>query len=263
MKLPSLRRPVGASVLAGVAGAGLVDLLVTTGHGGAGGVAALAIGLYGAAALLAGLGADLVARAVEGARPEHWPALRDDPDRDRAVAAGVLATLAGMLVVAIVAAAGQKLLVGKMQSQKLATIAAGGLAVIGALPGAAVALAVLPLLRHLARALPRPRALGATGFLLVALSAFGVLAFVGALSRADWRVLDLGPLYALGLAVALGTGHAIFWFGLRAGQALRRRLPAALGLAIPAGVAVAAVIGLVIGAGLPEGSPPFAAVDEH
>ena len=263
MKLPSLRRPVGASVLAGVAGAGLVDLLVTAGHGGAGGVAALAIGLYGAAAVLAGLAADLVARAVEGARPAHWPPLREDPERDRAAAAGVLATLAGVLVVALVAAAGQKLLVGKMQSQKLAVIAAGGLAVIGALPGAAVALAVLPLLRRVARALPRPRLLGATGVLLVGLSVVGVLAFVGALSRADWRVLDLGPIYALGLAVALGAAHALFWFGSHAGQALRRRLPAALGLAVPALVAVVAVVGLVIGAGLPEGSPPFAAVDEH
>src|SRR5579884_4208724 len=117
MQLPSLRRPVGASVLAGVAGAGVVDLLVTAGHGGAGGVAALAIGLYGAAEVVAGLAADLLARAIEGARPNHWGPLRDDADRDRAVAAGILAALAGVLVVAIVAAAGQRLLIGKMQSQ--------------------------------------------------------------------------------------------------------------------------------------------------
>ncbi len=263
MKLPSLRHPVGASVLAGVAGAGLVDLLVTAGHGGAGGVAALAVGLYGAAALVAGLAADLVALAVEGARPEGWPPLREAPERDRAVAAGILASLAGVLVVAAVAAAGQKLLIGKMQSQKLATIAAAGMAIIGALPGAAVALAVLPLGRRAARALPRPRHLGATGFLLVGLAVLAVLAFVGALSRADWRVLDLGPLDALGLAAVLCAGHALFWFGARAGQTLRRRLPAALGLVLPALIAVAAVVGLVAGAGLPEGAPAFAAVDEH
>ncbi len=263
MQLPSLRRPVGASVLAGVAGAGVVDLLVTAGHGGAGQVAALAIGLYGAAAVVAGLGADLVARAIEGARPNHWGPLRDDPERDRAVTAGILATLAGVLVVAIVAAAGQRLLVGKMQSQKLASIASAGLAVIGALPGAAVALALLPLLRRIARALPRPRALGATGFLLVALAAGGVLAFVAALSRADWRVLDLGPLYALGLAIALGAAHAVFWFGTQAGRGIRARLPSALGLALPAGIAVVALVCLVVGAGLPEGSPAFASVDDH
>lgn len=265
MQLPSLRRPVGASVLAGVVGAGVVDLLVTAGqgHGGAGGVAALTIGLYGAAAVVAGLAADLVARAVEGARPADWGPLREDPRRDRAVAAGILAALAGVLVVAIVAAAGQRALVGKMQSQRLAAIASAGMAVIGALPGAAVALALVPLARRIARALPRPRALGATGFLLIALAAGGVLAFVAALSRADWRVLDLGPLYALGLAVALGAGHALFWFGTRAGRALRGKLPAALGLALPAGIALVAIVCLVVGAGLPEGSPAFASVDDH
>ena len=32
MKIPSLRRPVGASVLAGICGAGLLDLLLTAGQ---------------------------------------------------------------------------------------------------------------------------------------------------------------------------------------------------------------------------------------
>jgi choline-sulfatase len=263
MQLPSLRRPVGASVLAGVAGAGLVDLVLTATGGGAGGVAALALGLYGAAAIAAGLLADLVAQAIDGARPAGWRALREDPERDRAVAAGILAALAGVLVLAAVAAAGQRLLIAKMQSQKLATIAAGGMVVIGALPGAVAGLALLPLLRRLARALPRPRPLGSTGFLLVALAAGGALAFVGALSRADWRVLDLGPFYALGLAIVLGAGHAIFWFGSRAGRALRQKLPAATGVALPAALALAALAGLVAGAGLPEGAPAYAAVDEH
>src|SRR6185437_9145783 len=127
MKLPSLRRPVGSSVLAGVCGAGVVDLVLTSsgaGAGGAGGVFALTLGLYGAAAIVLGFGAQLVVDAVEEARPPAWRALPDDPQRDRAVAAGVLATLVGALVIALVAAAGQKLLVGKMASQKLATIAA-------------------------------------------------------------------------------------------------------------------------------------------
>ncbi|HVY38965.1 MAG TPA: sulfatase-like hydrolase/transferase, partial [Polyangia bacterium] len=110
---------------------------------------------------------------------------------------------------------------------------------------------------------PRPRALGATGLLLVALAAAGALAFVVALSRADWRVLDLGPLYALGLAIVLGAGHALFWFGSRAGRTLRERLFGAAGLAIPAALGVLAALALGVGARLPEGDPAFAAVDEH
>src|SRR6185437_11432824 len=185
MKLPNLRRPVGASVLAGVCGAGLLDLVLTA-SGGAG-VVALALGLYGAAAIVCGLGAQLVADALEEARPPAWRSLRPEPDR--AVATGILAALLATLVIAVVAAAGQRVLVGKMASQKLATIAAAGLVVIGALPGAVAAVGALPWLRRLARLLPRPRALGATGSLLAALAAAAVLAFVVALSRADWRVL--------------------------------------------------------------------------
>ncbi|HVY39025.1 MAG TPA: hypothetical protein VHM31_13865, partial [Polyangia bacterium] len=153
MQLPSLRRPLGASVLAGVAGAGVVDLLLTAPHGGGAGVAALAIGLYGAAAILAGVAADLVDRAIDRARPAEWRALREDAGRDRAVAAGILAALAGALVIAIAAAAGQRVLIGKMQSQKLATIGAAGMALIGAIPGALAALALLPACRRVARAL--------------------------------------------------------------------------------------------------------------
>jgi choline-sulfatase len=263
MKLPSLRRPVGSSVLAGVCGAGLVDLGLTAQGGGAGGVAALAVGFYGAAALLLGLAAQLVAGAIDGARPPAWRALREDPERDRAVAAGILAALVGALVIAIVAAAGQKLLVGKMASQKLATIAAAGMVVIGALPGGAAAIAALPLLRRLARALPRPRALGATGILLSGLAVAAVLAFVFALSRADWRVLDLGPLYALCAALVLGKAHGLFWFWSRVGRTLRARLPALLGLALPLAVAVAAMGGLIVGSRLPEGAPAFEAVADH
>jgi arylsulfatase A-like enzyme len=263
MKIPSLRRPVGASVLTGICGAGLIDLLLTAGHGGTGGVLALTLGFYGTAAILCGLAAELVVEAIVGARPAGWSRLREEPQHDRAVAAGVLAALAAVWVIAIVAALGQRIFIGKMASAKLATIAAAGLVAIGALPGAAAALAALPLLRRLAHALPRPRALGATGLLLSALGAAAVLAFVFALSRADWRVLDLGPLYAIAAAIVLGLGHGLFWFWSRPGQGIRARLPGALGLGLPIGIAVAAVIGLGAGAGLPEGSPTFEAVADH
>ncbi|HVZ87670.1 MAG TPA: sulfatase-like hydrolase/transferase [Polyangia bacterium] len=261
MKLPSLRQPVGASVLAGVCGAGVVDA-ARTAAGGAG-ILPLVVGLYGAAAILCALAAQVVVDALDEARPREWRALRTDPRRDQAVVAGILAALAAALVIAVVAAVGQRVLVGKMASQKLATIAAGGLVVIGALPGAVVAVGLLPLWRRLAGALPRPRTLGATGSLLLALAGAGVLAFMFALSRADWRVLDLGPLYALAAAIVLGGGHGLFWFGTHVGRSLRARLPGVLGAALPLGLAVLAAIGLLIGARLPESDPAFAAVADH
>src|SRR6185369_10397992 len=143
---------------------------------------------------------------------------RGDPERDRALAAGVLTTVAAVLVAAVIAAVGQHVLIGKMQSQKLAAIAAAGVVALAAAPAAAIALCLLPPLQRLARALPRPRALGTTGLLLLALVAAGAAAGALALSRADWRVLDLGPLAAVGAAAVLGAGHAIFWYGLPAGR---------------------------------------------
>ena len=258
MQLPTLRRPIAASALAGILGAGIVDALQSAG-GAAGQVFLLALGLYGAFALVAAFGGAVLAAALDGARPPGWGKLRDDPGRDRAVAAGILACLVGALVVAVVAAAGQRLFVGKMQSQKLATIAAGGLVAIGALPGALVAITTLPLLRRIAHALPRPRALGATGVLLITIGVVALLGFVAALSRADWRVLDLGPLYALALAVVLGFGHGLFWFGSATGRALRTRFPARLTSALSFAIAIVAFACLMIGARLPEGSPGFAA----
>src|SRR6516164_7559519 len=111
MQPPSLRRPVGASVLAGVLGAGIVDAALTAGHGGAGGVLALAVGLYGAAGIVAALAAELAVGAVLGARPAGWGPLRDEPEHDRAVATGILAGCLGVAVAAAVAAAGQRFFV--------------------------------------------------------------------------------------------------------------------------------------------------------
>ncbi len=263
MRLPSLRSAVGASTLAGVLGAGVVDAALATAHGGGGAAIALEIGLYGALAIVVALAADVAVAAILGARPPGWGELRTEPNRDRAVVAGILAVCLGVAVAAIVAALGQRLAVAKMQSQKLAAIAAAGLVAIGALPGAVVAIAALPWLRNLARALPRPRALGATGLTLVGLAAAGVLAVAGALSRADWRVLDLGPLYTLAIAIALGVGHGLFWFGGAAGRALRARLPSVVGRALPLAVAAFAFAGLLVGSKLPEGAPALAAITDN
>jgi choline-sulfatase len=262
MRLPSLRRPTGASVFAGLLGAGILDAVLVGGPGGAGAIA-LVLGLYGVAAVVAGLGAELAVGAVLGARSPGAAPLRTDPAADRAVATGILSVCIGILVTAVVALLGQKIFVGKMASAKLAAIAAGGLVAIGAIPGAVAALAAVPLLRRIAGALPRPRGLGATGLLLAALAAFGALGVIGALSRADWRVLDLGPLYALAVAIVLGGGHALFWYAFGPGRSLRARLPAALGLALPIGVAAVALICLAMSAGLPETSPAFGAVADN
>ena len=152
----------------------------------------------------------------------------------------------GVVVVAAVAAAGQRLFVGKMQSQQLATIAAAGLVAIGALPGALAAIAALPLLRRIARALPRPRALGATGVLLITLAVAAALAFVAALSRADWRVLDLGPLYALASRSCSASATACSGSGRRPAGAARA--PAArLGSALSFALAVVTFACLIIG----------------
>ena len=262
MQLPTLRRPVAASALAGIVGAGLIDAVLSSRAGATGQVLLLALGLYGAVALIVAFGVAVLAAALDAARPPGWGSLREDPHRDRAVVAGILAGVVGVLIVAAFAAAGQRLFVAKMQSQKLAVIASGGLVAIGAVPAALAAIAALPLLRRIARALPRPRTLGATGALLVTMGVAAVLAFVGALSRADWRVLDLGPLYALALAVVLGAGHGLFWFGSRTGRALRARLPARLGSALSFAIAIVAFACLIIGARLPEGSPGFEAATE-
>jgi arylsulfatase A-like enzyme len=245
--------------MAGFMGAGIVDALLSASGAATGQVFVLALGLYGAVALLAAFAGAVVAAALESARPPGWGKLREEPNRDRAVAAGILAGLVATLVIAAAAAAGQRLFVGTMQSQKLAMIASAGLVAIGALPAALAAIAALPLLRRLALALPRPRALGATGVLLITIAVVAVLTFVAALSRADWRVLDLGPLYALGLAIALGVGHGLFWFGSATGRAVRARLPARLGSALSFALAIVAFACLIIGARLPEGSPGFAA----
>jgi arylsulfatase A-like enzyme len=262
MQLPTLRRPVAASALAGIVGAGLLDGLLTARGGAAGEVMLLAIGLYGAVALIAAFAMAVLAVAMDAARPPGWKSLRDDPGHDRAVVAGILAGAVGILVVALVAAAGQRMFVGKMQSQKLATIASAGLVAIGAIPGALAAIAALPLLRRIAQALPRPRTLGATGVLVITMGAGAVLAFIAALSRADWRVLDLGPFYALAIALVLGAAHGLFWFGSATGRALRTRMPARLGSAMSFAIAIVAFAGLVIGARLPEGAPGFAAATD-
>src|SRR5262245_13562178 len=135
MRLRDAHGPVAASTFAGVLGAGLFDAVVTLVRGGAAGggpgeVLVLAMGLYGAVGVIAAVVLGLVAGGVTGAIPGGPAALRADPARDRSIVAGILATVTGVAVAAVIAAAGQRLFVGKMASQLLATIAAGGMVVL-------------------------------------------------------------------------------------------------------------------------------------
>jgi len=261
VRIRDLHGPVAASAFAGLLGAGLADTLITLARADGpvplGPLALVAIGLYGVAGLLVGLGLGALWGAAVGALPGGWAGLRADPELDRGVTAGILSVLAGVVVVAIVAALGHTVLVGKMQSQKLAAIASAGLVLLAAPPGAAVALGAYRPARALAARLPRPSRLSTTGLLLLALLGAGVLAGIFALSRADWRVLDLGPLGALAIAALLGVGHGMFWSRSARGVALAQRVsPRAAKIAALAVVVVA----LALGARTPESSGVWKAI---
>jgi len=261
MRLRDLHGPVAASTFAGFVGAGLVDAVVTLARADAPAPApmllVLAVGLYGVVGLVAGLVAGGLAAGVMGALPDGFRALRDSPTRDRAAAGNIVAATIGVLILAAGAAAGQRVLIGNMASQKLATIAAAGVVIIAAPFAAALAIGSAGLARRLVgAALPRTRLLGLTGMVLLLLAVGAVLAGLLALSRADWRVLDLGPLVALAIAAALGLGHGIFWYGNALGRRLREIVPGAAAL-----IGAAAALGaLWVGSRLPEGSPVYEAI---
>ena len=256
--------PIAASVLAGFLGAGVADVFATLvrapGAGGGAGLFLLSMGLYGAAGLLAACVIGLLAAGVLGAIPGGLGSLPREADVDRTAAAGVLAGAVATLVVAFGVAAGQKLLVRPMQSDKLATIASAGLVLISALPAAAVALGLFgPLRSHVVPRLPRPSRLGTTGLLLLLGAAGGVLATVAAFSRADWRVLDLSPFVAFALVVLFGVGHGLFWYRSAPGRRLGTRVPSVwvshlLVLAIFVAFGAAARLG--------EKSPAFTAAEQ-
>ena len=256
--------PIAASVLAGFLGAGVADVLATLvrgpGAGAAPGVFVLAMGLYGAAGLLAACVIGLLAAGVLGALPGGPASLVHQPEVDGSAAAGVLSGSVAALVIAVAAAAGQKLLVRPMQSDKLATIASAGLVLMAALPAAAVAVGLFkPLREHVVPRLPRPARLGRTGLLLVVGGLAGVLATVAAFSRADWRVLDLSPFAALALVVVTGAGHALFWYRSAPGRRLAQRIPSVL---VSHVLVLAIFVAFGAAARLDEKSPAFAAAEQ-
>lgn len=254
--------PIAASVLAGFLGAGMVDVVVTVVRGSASPLALLllAVGLYGAAGLLAASVVGLLVAGVLGAIPGGSSALVRDVEADRAAAAGISSGLAGLILAAIIVGLGQRVLVRPMQSDKLATIAAGGLVLLAGVPAAAFAIGLYrPLRRLIVPRLPRPARFGTTGTLLLAMAGAGVLAAFAAFSRADWRVLDLSPFIALGVIVVAGVGHGLFWYRSTVGRRLATRVPAS-GLSHV--LVIAIFVALVAAARLPETSSAFAAAEQ-
>ncbi len=254
--------PSGASAFAGTLGAGILDacLVLARGEGGrAFEVLALAAGLYGTAGLFLGAFVGWAVATFAATIPGGWRALHEDRALDARAAAALLGFAAAALVMAVAAGTAHGLFVAEMASRKLAVIASAGLALACCPVAALVGLACARLVARHTRHLPAPRGLGATGVLLLAFAAAGVLAFVAALSRADWRVLDLGPLWSALAALLLAAGHGVFWYSSAAGQRLRARLPVR---GLRAGVAVAVIALLGFASHIPESSPSYAAITD-
>jgi choline-sulfatase len=251
------------SVFAGSFGAAVVDALAVVLRGHSAGVLqtlALALGLYGAlglvAAALAGWAVAVGMRSIPGGPS----AVCADEELDARVCGLLLGGVAAAAVLACGAGVGYAAFVSSMNSRTLATIASAGLAALCLLPAALVLLAVAPLGARLARRwLPRTRAFGRAGLLALLLVAAGVLAFVAALSRADWRVLDLGPFAALAIAIVLGTGHGLFWHRSQVGRQLAQKLPVRT---IRLGAATLVVVLLGVSSQIGETSPTYAAIGE-
>jgi arylsulfatase A-like enzyme len=260
---PRFNLAVALSTFAGLLGAGVVDtiLVLVRGHQASLFEApALSVGLYGTFGLACAALLGWAAATVLAAIPGGWRGLLEDETLDGRVCGLLLGGTAGGLVLALGAGIGHKAFVASMNSQTLATIATGGLALLMALPATLVLLASWrPLARLSQRFVPRPAGLGRAGVVVIALAAFGLLAFVAALSRADWRVLDLGPLWSAGVALGLGLAHGIFWHASSRGKGLLQKLPARL---IRPLLAVVVVLLLVAGSRIKETSRTYAAVDE-
>src|SRR4029450_9454908 len=95
----SFHLPTGASVFAGLLGAGVIDaLMVLTRSADAPfAVVALAVGIFGAAGLVLGALSGWAVGIVLGALPGHFAA---DPEADHRLAGAVVAGLAGGVALA-------------------------------------------------------------------------------------------------------------------------------------------------------------------
>ena len=262
-RLPRLHWPVALSTFAGLLGAGVLDalLVLVRGHQARlGEVLALSLGLYGACGLACATLLGWSVATLLGALPGGWRGLVDDEALDARVCGLLLAGTTGGFVLALGAGIGHKVFVAAMNSQTLATIASAGLALIMAVPATLTLLATWQRFARLAqRFVPRGAGLPRAALVALALAGLGLLALVVALSRADWRVLDLGPLWAAGLALVLGGAHGWFWHVSALGTRLRAKLPTRILRPL---LAVVAIVLLLVGSGIKETSPTYAAIDE-
>jgi arylsulfatase A-like enzyme len=255
--------PVAVSTFAGFLGAGVFDallVLVRGHHAHLFEALALSIGLYGSAGLLCAALLGWSAATALGAIPGGWGALREDEDLDARTCGLLLGGVAASAVLAVGAGLGYAGFVSSMNSHTLATIASSGLAMVFVVPAALVLLATWKLAARLARrVLPRPQRLGRTGLVALGLAAAGLISFVAALSRADWRVLDLGPFGTAAIALVLGLAHGLFWHGSALGKRLLMKSPTRI---IRPAIALVVVVLLVAGSRIRETSPTYAAIGE-
>jgi arylsulfatase A-like enzyme len=255
--------PVAVSTFAGFLGAGVFDallVLVRGHHASLLEVLALSAGLYGAAGLLCAALLGWAAATLLGAIPGGWGALCEDEALDARACGLLLGGVAAGGVLAVGAGLGYGGFVSTMNSKTLATIASAGLALIFVLPAALVLLATWQVAGRLAqRFLPRPSILGRTGLCALLLAGAGLLAFVAALSRADWRVLDLGPFASAMVALVLGVAHGLFWHRSAIGRRLLKKSPTRI---IRPAIALLVIVLLVAGSRIRETSPTYAAIGE-
>jgi arylsulfatase A-like enzyme len=255
--------PAAVSTFAGFLGAGVLDALLVLVRGHQARlfeVLALSAGLYGSAGLLCAALLGWAVATILAAIPGGWGALRGDEALDGRACGLLLGGVAAGLVLAVGAGLGYGGFVSSMNSRTLATIASAGLALVFVLPAALVLLATWQILGRLAhRLLPRPARLGRTGLVALLLAGAGLLAFVLALSRADWRVLDLGPFASAAVVLVLGVAHGLFWHHSALGK---RWLKKSATRIIRPAIALVVILLLVAGSRIQETSPTYAAIVE-
>jgi arylsulfatase A-like enzyme len=255
--------PVAVSTFAGFLGAGVLDGLLVLARGHQARLfetLALSAGLYGSAGLLIAALLGWAAATVLAAIPGGWGALRQDEALDGRACGFLLGGVAAGLVLALGAGLGYAGFVSSMNSRTLATIASAGLALVFMVPAALVLLATWrPASRLALHFLPRPARLGRTGLVALVLALALVLAFIVALSRADWRVLDLGPFGSVALALVLGVAHGLFWHRSALGKRLLHK--SATRIIRPA-IALLVILLLVAGSRIREASPTYTAIGE-
>jgi arylsulfatase A-like enzyme len=169
------------------------------------------LGLYGAAALLAGAVAGAIAAGMAATFPVEKSArdwierVRRDEPFDRTQAAWI-AALAGALAFELIVVFGYALALGFEMANKRNGALTTALVAAFAVPLAA--LVAFPLSRAARLAvgiLPRPRAL----VLLGAIASVIALGAIVAVRSVDWRIIDFGPMEALAIFVGATVAAAI------------------------------------------------------